>query len=65
MASVSVSIRCGGCGVALGWPDGCADSFEIRCPNCGESAGTYGEFCAEAEEAVAAKIEAIFNGNND
>jgi DNA-directed RNA polymerase subunit RPC12/RpoP len=51
--NIPVSFRCGKCGTKISWDDDTVtDSTEISCPNCGESAGTYGDLRSKAIEAV-------------
>lgn len=57
---ISVSFKCRKCGTQLSWPDDAADSLEISCAGCGESAGTFGDFRMAAVEKAKEHIEQAF-----
>jgi DNA-directed RNA polymerase subunit RPC12/RpoP len=59
---ISISFRCKKCGTALSWPDDIADSTEVLCPGCGESAGTYANLKETATEAAREKVETMLKG---
>ncbi len=62
---VSVSFRCDDCGAILEWPDDAIDSTIITCKKCGLLAGTYGDIRREAERAVQARFDRLFNDGAD
>jgi hypothetical protein len=59
---MDASAYCGRCRTRLEWPDDIADSDEVVCPSCGESAGTFGSLRHDAEQAVLDKINGVIEG---
>jgi DNA-directed RNA polymerase subunit RPC12/RpoP len=56
---ISISFKCKTCDTQLSWPDDIADSTVVGCPECGQSAGTYGALKETATAAAKEKIDAM------
>lgn len=58
---IEVSFKCGKCGSRLSWADDSTDDTEVKCNDCGEVAGTYGELHEAAMSAAKSKVESMFS----
>ena len=54
---MNATVKCGGCGVPVSFPDNASDHDLVKCARCGETLGTYREILDAVEESAAKKIE--------